>query len=369
MNGKRKIKDLSIVIAVIAIMTVATCFECKSEEKQGESVTVVDDAGRTVTIKTPIESFVYHGHNSYIYETLRAIGVSNRIIGTSDRFVTAGKSRYSEAYFPELVNFTNVGLLQSPDYEIINTLRPDVVISDEESYYEQEKTPRIPVIAIDVKPASFKENTMKYGYLFEKEEEAKKYVDWYNTWENEIKRRTESISEDEKPLVYIGYYDAVKYGSKTFQLPAKENYRNVMIHMAGGRGMGDEISGSGMPEVDAEWIITRNPDVIIFSASTQYVGYDVNDPSGVKALIDDFLSRPEFAGVNAVKNKRVYVVSHAYILCGGASGLIGSVYYAKWIYPELFGDIDPAEIHQEFVTTFQRVDLNVKDIICVYPAT
>ena len=72
------------------------------------------------------------------------------------------------------------------------------------------------------------------------------------------------IAAEERPLVYIGYYDAVKYGSNTFQLPARDNYRNLMIDMAGGRGMGDEISGSGMPDVDTEWIITRNPDVIIF---------------------------------------------------------------------------------------------------------
>ncbi|MBU4406039.1 MAG: ABC transporter substrate-binding protein, partial [Candidatus Altiarchaeota archaeon] len=243
MKPKINKKDLSMLITIIAIIAVVIFSGCVGEEKptekQGETVTVIDDAGRTVTINTPIESFVYHGHNSYIYETLRAIGVGDRIVGTSDRFVTAGKSRYSEAYFPKLVNFTNVGLLKSPDYEVINVLKPDVVISDEESYYDRDKTPRIPVIAIDVKPTTFKENTMKYGYLFNKEKEAKKYIDWYNKWENEIKNRTEDISDDEKPLVYIGYYDTVEYGSKTFQVPAKDNYRNIMVHTAGGRGMGD----------------------------------------------------------------------------------------------------------------------------------
>ena len=139
--------------------------------------------------------------------------------------------------------------------------------------------------------------------------------------------------------------------------------------MAAGKTVGDEIGGSGIPEVDAEWIITQNPDVIIFSASTRYVGYDVTDSSEVKALIDDFLSRPEFAEVNAVKNKRVYVVSHSYILCGVASGLIGSTYYAKWLYPERFADIYPQVMHQEFVTKFQHLNLDVKDTVCVYPTT
>ena len=371
MKRKGYIWNVGLLISMFTSMTLAISATCYSQESssrdQGEFVTFTDDAERSVKIQTPIESFVYHGHNSYVYETLRAIGVSDKIVGVSDRFTTAGGNRYSEAYFPELSGLKNVGLLKTPDYEVINTLKPDVVISDEERYYEQEKTPRVSMIALDVKPTTFKENTMKYGTLFDREEEAKEFVGWYSKWEDELQKRTAEISEEEKPLVYIGYYDAVKYGSKTFQLPAKDNYRNLMIHMAGGRGMGDEISGSGMPDVDAEWIITRNPDVMIFSASTQYVGYDVTDPSKAKALIDDFMKRPEFAGVKAVKNNRVYIVSHSYILCGGASGLIGSVYYAKWIYPELFADIDPVKIHQEFITTFQRVDLDVQGRVCVYP--
>ena len=371
MRRKSHVWDLGLLIAMFTSMTLAICVECHSQEgsseSQGEFVTFTDDADKTVKINTPIESFVYHGHNSYVYETLRAIGVGDNIVGVTDRFTTPGGNRYSDAYFPELAGLKNVGVLKTPDYEVINTLKPDVVISDEDSYYERGKTPRISMIALDVKPTAFKENTIKYGALFGQEEKAKEYVDWYSKWEEELRKRTADIAAEEKPLVYIGYYDAVKYGSNTFQLPAKDNYRNLMIDMAGGRGMGDEISGSGMPDVDTEWIITRNPDVMIFSASTQYAGYDVTDPSKAKALIDDFMKRPEFAGVNAVKNRRVYIVSHSYILCGGASGLIGSVYYAKWIYPELFADIDPVKVHQEFVTTFQRVDLDVKGTVCVYP--
>lgn len=350
--------------ATLAGVSFLGCMEKSPTEKQGEPRTIMDDTGRTVTISTPIESFVYHGHNSYAYETLRAIGAADRIVGITDRFVTPGRYRYSEAYFPELIGLTNVGLLKSPDYEVINNLKPDVVLTDEERYYDREKTPRIPLIAMDVKLKSFRENTMKYGYLFDRVEEAKEYINWYNDWENEIKKRTEGFSEDEKPLVYIGYYMP---GRKSFQVPAKDNYRSVMVRMAGGKYIGDEISGSGIVNVDAEWIITRDPDVIIFSASNQYTSYDVKDPSEVIALIDDFLKRPEFAEVNAVKNKKVYVVSHAYILCGGASGLIGSTYYVKWMYPDLFADIDPQAMHQEFVTRFQHLDLNVKDCMCVYP--
>jgi len=329
-----------------------------------KELTIIDDTGEAVTLSTPIESFIYHGHNSYIYETLRAIDVADRIVGASDRFVTPGKCRYSEAYYPELCGFTNVGILKSPDYEVVNNLRPDVVITDAEEYYDRTKTPDIPVIANDVRLANFREATMKYGYIFDRVDEAKAYIDWYDGWEETVNEKVETISDDKKPLVYIGYY---KPGSTSFQVPARDNYRAVMVHRAGGKYIGDEIDGTGMINVDAEWVIDRNPDIIIFSGSTQYVGYDIEDPSEAIALIDDFTNRSDFAEVNAVKNNQVYVVSHAFILCGGASGLIGTVYYAKWMYPDLFADMDVQEMHQEFVTDFQHLDLNVENCYCVYP--
>ena len=97
------------------------------------------------------------------------------------------------------------------------------------------------------------------------------------------------------------------------------------------------------------------------------MGYDMDNAQNVTEAIDEFMKRPEFANVNAVKNKQIYMVSHTYILCGGASGLIGTLYYAKWLYPDLFADMDAQAIHQEFVTRFQHLDLDVTKSICVYP--
>jgi iron complex transport system substrate-binding protein len=329
-----------------------------------KEMTMIDDTGEVMKFFKPIESFVYHGHNSYIYETLRAIGVSDKIVGTSDRFVTPGKCRYSEAYYPELCGFTNVGILKSPDYEVVNNLKPDVVISDEEQYYDRTKTPDIPLIANDVRLSNFREATMKYGYIFDRVDEAEEYIDWFNDWEDVIDEKVETISEDEKPLILLCYFTP---GATSFSLPARDSYRSVMARKAGGDYIGDIFDGAGSVTVDAEWVMDENPDVIIFSGSTQFVGYDIEDPSEVIAMINDFTSRPELANVNAVKNERVYVVSHAFLLCGGGSGLIGTAYFAKWMHPDLFADMNIQEMHQEFVTDFQHLDLDTEACISAYP--
>ena len=331
-----------------------------------KEMAMIDDTGEVLKFFKPVESFVYHGHNSYVYETLRAIGVADRLVGVSDRFVTPGKSRYSEAYYPELCGFTNVGILKSPDYEVVNNLKPDVVISDEEQYYDRTKTPGIPLIANDVRLANFRDATMKFGYIFDRVEEAEEYIAWFNDWEDVIDEKVETISEDKKPLILLCYF---KPGSTSFSLPARDSYRSLMARKAGGNYIGDRFDGAGSVTVDAEWVMEENPDVIIFSGSTQYVGYDIEDPSEVIAMINDFTSRPELAQVNAIKNKKVYVVSHAFLLCGGGSGLIGTAYFAKWMHPDPFADMNIQEMHQEFVTDFQHLDLDTEVCISAYPPT
>jgi iron complex transport system substrate-binding protein len=325
--------------------------------KQKE-LTVEDDYGEAVTFRFPIERFIYHGHNAYVYETLRAIGVEDRLVGITDRFLTPGKARYSENYFPELMDMTNVGILKSPDYEVINELKPDAVITDEEEYLDRGKMPGIPVIAMDVKMEQFTENTRKYGYIFDKREEAEEYINWRNDWVSMIEEQVEGLSEDEKLLVYFGA--TYTPGSTTTAIYAE--YRGALVRLAGGKNLGDELPGAvGYNKVDPEWIIVRNPEVAIFAAGNTYCGYDTNDASALSAFREDFLNSSNFAEINAVMNERVYIINFPHFIVGGASGLLASANIAKWVYPDLFDDLDPQSIQQEFVTRFQHLDFDVRE--------
>ena len=329
-----------------------------------KQLTVEDDFGEAVTFRFPIERFIYHGHNAFVYETLRAIGVEDRLVGITDRFVTPGKARYSENYFPELVGFTNVGILNSPDYEVITELKPDAVITDEESYLDREKMPGIPVIAMDVRLKQFTGNTRKYGYIFDKREEAEEYINWRNGWENVIKERTGVLSEDEKPLVF-GAYPQADFTS--FWIWGGNSPEGPPLVIAGGRNIGEELEPT-WPQVDREWIIERNPGVIIFAVPVKIYRYDIYDPSEVIAVREQFLHLPEFAEVDAVKNTDVHIIHYAHFMVGGATCLLAEAYFAKWFHPKLFEDIDPEAIKQEYVTRFQHSDFNVKEHgVFVYP--
>jgi len=59
------------------------------------------------------------------------------------------------------------------------------------------------------------------------------------------------------------------------------------------------------------------------------------------------------------------------ISCFGDSGCRGFIqvaYMAKWFHPELFEDLDPKAIHQEYLTRFQGLDIDLdKKGVFVYP--
>ena len=60
--------------------------------------------------------------------------------------------------------------------------------------------------------------------------------------------------------------------------------------------------------------------------------------------------------LTAVQNNDVYIMSND--ILGAASHFIGLQYLAKWLYPELFTDIDPLKTHQEYLERFQHLPFN-----------
>jgi iron complex transport system substrate-binding protein len=71
--------------------------------------------------------------------------------------------------------------------------------------------------------------------------------------------------------------------------------------------------------------------------------------------------------VAAVEKGGVYVFT-TNIWCSPRY-LIGIAYYARWFHPELFEDLDPKAIHQEYLTRFQGldIDLDKKGVFVYHP--
>ncbi len=150
--------------------------------------------------------------------------------------------------------------------------------------------------------------------------------------------------------------------------------------MAGGKNIAEDLPEFVQPSykitVDPEWVIEQNPEVIIMHA-VRYTysgmtldpphGYDADDSSGLAEGRDAFMSRPELANVNAVKNGNVYILSGTF-RNDATGGFVGAAYMAKLFYPDLFGEMNPQAIHQEYLTDFQKLDYDLDAHgVFVYP--
>ena len=325
-------------------------------------LTIVDGCGRDVTIKKPVNRIVCLTFGTDL-EVLRALKAKEGVVGIDDYTVDR------EVFFPELSKLPCVGSPFMPDYEVIFALNPDLVIGNP------------PFLNIDtfvdagISVAGFKfstygkedpkelsENVTKLGYIIDKEDEAKEFIDFIQDSEAEIYEEVKALfpEEEDRPKVYIE-------GSRgDYMIGGKNSPMARLCRLAGGRSIGDEMDLAPCPcgEVDREWVVTQDPDVIfklkLMGAPHAGfpIGYATDDISAMKELRDEIMNRPELAGVKAVKNGQVYVMT-----CFGLSpaSCVGIPHMAKAIYPDIFSDLDINEIHQQYLTEFQGLDYDLDE--------
>lgn len=263
-------------------------------------------------------------------------------------------SSRDRVFFPELSKLPSIGA-KIPDIETILELEPDVVItwSTDMKNFDEKLQASISVIVLDLtKPQPMLEEIIKLGYILGKTDEAKRYVEFRSKYFSLIGERIKGLSEEEKPKVYIEYLS-------TYMALSSQSYVQLLPGIAGGRNIYGDLPGAGF-RVDPEDLIIKNPDIIIRYIRGGKTGYGVKDPSELVELREEIMNRPELAEVNAVKSGKVYIV-HLYISTSYHLP-VGLAYFAKVFHPDLVKDLDPIEIHQEFIDKFcPGLDYNIKE--------
>ena len=289
-----------------------------------------------------------------------------RIIQAEKLMVSAGSTAVKEcmgpAFLQDLSNLPTIGAYGQPDYEAILRLNPDVLIAYR-CQTLQEKLPGITVFYAGYgepyPPENLPTDMRKLGILFDRQDEAESYIDWHNKYLNLITQRVSHLSEDEKPRVYTFYPLLGFYMCRGTYPP---------VELAGGISIGRDLGPGFAVAVDPEWVIQQNPDVIIGAAIPDRGAYDTDDNAQLMAQRNQILNRPELAKVFAVEKKRVYFQNN-YALGLFPSFILSIVYYAKWLHPDLFKDLDPQAVHQEYLDRFQKINFQVREHgVFVYPS-
>ena len=325
-----------------------------------KELTFIDTAEKIVTIKKPIERIVICSCGEQA-EALKILGVMEKVVGVSSVI----QEDPAERLFPELQDLPNVGSWNN--YEAILSLNPDVVIVYSWAttrYPEMEKSlPGVTVLRFNLYRAfQVLDEIRKLGYILDREEEAQKYIDFVEEHLSIVEEKVETLSEDEKPRVYI-VHRAVK-GSDIYKTYNKLGAGASPIKMAGGRNIAEDMPGDmpGSIDVDPEWVIGQNPEIIVRLCMGFFDGYGEDDMSMLKDARGYVMNHTELKYVDAVQNEKVYAIGIGVIYL--PSFPTGIAYLAKWFHPELFEDLDPQAIHQEYLDRYHK---DIKNFVFVYP--
>ena len=334
-----------------------------------KELTYIDILGEAVTVNKPIKRLASLGY--YGIEVTRVLSAMDILLPI------VGCDRSNQPiFYPEISKWAVVasghGSPDSCDFEYILSLKPDAVQTGLEANWAipkgpewkrlyKQNLPGIPLISLSICEIDvLAKGVRTYGYILDREDEAEEFIDWYEGYRNTFEARTGGLSKDERPRVYfeMGHGASGAYKTKS----SSDRYAQAFI-LAGGYNIVDEIPNAPVGlTVDPEWVVEQNPEVIL-TQSVPWVyttSYETDDPSKLAAARQELMSRPELVKVDAVKNKHVYVVG-GNILEGAGRNVIGIAYMGKLLQPDLFKDIDPQAIHQDYTDRFWRIDFDVRE--------
>ena len=104
----------------------------------------------------------------------------------------------------------------------------------------------------------------------------------------------------------------------------------------------------------------RDPQIIVKYKypSPSGIDMDISDVSGLIEIRDEINGRPELQNTSAVKAGEVYVITWDSTR-GAARFYFCLGYLAKLFHPQLFEDLDPRGTYQEYLSTYQGLDLDL----------
>jgi len=276
----------------------------KGTKTTAGAITVIDGIGRTVSISHTPERIVSLASSAT--EVLYALNAGEYVVG-----VDAWSN-----YPPEVKDKPCVGSGSGPNLEMIVGLEPDLLIAwpySREAIIGLED--KMSVVYIDPGTVDEVLDTIRMiGLIIGKTSEAENLTAVMQSKIDAITEVTGALDKTQRPLVYYELGTPMKtVGPGTFT--------NELIFMAGGINLAAD-EPVRYPILNSEYIIDRNPDVIVI------VSYG--------ASIDEVKNRDGWQNINAVKNGRIYKMD-THLVTSNPRIVQGLEQLARWIHPDLFG--------------------------------
>lgn len=318
--------------------------------------TVIDQLGRQVTIPDRVNRVVVLQHQTL--NLLVQLDAADDVVGVLSSWKKQLGPEF-ERFSPRLATIPMPGDLTQVNLESLLAEHPQVVFvanyAPPEMISQIEKA-GIPVVAISLRRDAQSEkgkfnpqmNDEEQAYnlglqegirliakVVNRESQGEALIDYAFKQRETVGARLKDIPVDQRMRVYMANPDLTTYGSG--------KYTGLMMQHAGAINVA-ATSIKGYKQVSMEQVLSWNPQVIF--VQDRY-------PDEVTKITRD----PAWQGIDAVKNKRVYLMPE-YAKAWGypmpEALAIGELWMAKQLYPQRFQDIDMNKAANDYYQRFYR---------------
>ena len=257
------------------------------------------------------------------------------------------------------VNLESV-IAQQPDL-MVAELRSKPALS-QAGVLQQMTRLHIPVLFIDTFNQPVKDapaSVTMLGKALNREQEAKAYTDFYQQHFQAIIAKTRTVSP--QPRVFFEAKAGLG-GVESCCFTHGNVGWGALVQATGAVNLGSQLLPGATGTISLEKAIAMKPDVYIVSGS-QWAGknnaavpfgYGVSQTQ-VDNAFKKLRQRPGFNQVSALRQQRFYGVYHNFY--NHPWNIVGLEYLAKFIYPQQFAGLDPADSWKTIVTQFTHIPL------------
>lgn len=295
-------------------------------------VTVTDQAGRTVTIEKEPQTLV----SGYYISTsmLIALDQDHKLVGIEAKANSRPIYRLSA---PALLDLPSVGTAKEFDLEGCAALNPDLVILPIKLKSAVESLEQLGIDVILVNPENTDLLVEAIGILAKVTNSEARAQAWlaFNEKQTAMLNEKGVTTSATAPSVYLAG------NSSLLSTSGGMMYQHTVIRSAGGSNVAAALTDTYWVNIDYEQLLKWDPAYIILASDAAYT-------------CEDVLKDPNLTNCRAVREGKVYQMPNTAEAWDSPvpSGVLGSVWLASVLHPDLISAEEAQAVITEFYEQF-----------------
>lgn len=314
------------------------------------AISVVDQAGRTVTLDRPARRIVLSDGIDLIALGLIHDRPVDLLAGWNATWLDADTLATLEAADPRLAAVPKLGA-SSPDalpIEKLIALSPDLVVLS--PYFASHATgvaalerAGIAVAVLQPSPSlrDGAQGLALLGRLIGRDAQADAYLSFFRARSGAIRDRLAKAGGPRPPVLLEAHAGA----GPCCMSPGRGQSIGDLVDAAGGRNIGEDVIAGMAGQLSLEHVLAAEPQIYVGTGGA-YLAARGGLVLGPRRTVDEArtslaraLARPGLSEIPAIRHGRAYGLWHD--LARSALNLVALEALARWIRPDLFGDLSP----------------------------